>query len=76
MLSAHLRFELHQERGEGFSESFDARLLLGIYQRPVRLDRLACLGHGDLVWQDDDADAHWFTPNRTASLPPLARQRR
>ena len=27
-----LPFELHQERGERVAESFDARLLLGVYQ--------------------------------------------
>jgi hypothetical protein len=51
-----LRFELHQEQGECFAERFDARLLLGVSERSVRLERLVCLGHGDLVRQDDDTD--------------------
>src|SRR5262245_10088939 len=51
-----LAFELHQERGERVAEAFDARLLLGVLQGPVRLERLVRLGDGELVRQDDHAD--------------------
>src|SRR5262245_26402717 len=51
-----LAYELHQERGERVAEAFDARLLLGVLQGPVRLERFVRLGYGELVRQDDHAD--------------------
>src|SRR5262249_52238515 len=52
-----LDFELHQERGEAAAESFDTPLLLGVFQGPIRVERLVRLGDGDLVRQNDYADA-------------------
>src|SRR5262249_2829335 len=51
-----LAFELQQERGERVAEAFDARLLLGVFQGPVRLERFVSLWDGQLVRQADHAD--------------------
>src|SRR6516162_11039670 len=56
LLFGDLAFELHQERGERVAEPFDARLLLGVFQGPVRVERLVGLGDRDLLRQNDDAD--------------------
>ena len=58
-----LAFELDQERGEAATESFDAPLLLGVFQGPIRVERLVRLGDGDLVRQNDYADAAEDRPN-------------
>ena len=43
-----LAFELHQERGEAATKSFDAPLLLGVFQGPIRVERLVRLGDDEL----------------------------
>ena len=53
---ARLRFELHQERDDCFAERFDPRLLLRVRERSIRLERVVCLRHGDLVRQNDHTD--------------------